>query len=167
VGTLILAACGGGGATAEEWRTIRGEGYAARVPAGWELERPPRTVAAANPDGPETVSIGVFRLSKPFDAALWSEAVAELNDVAARLAERLSPTARVERSRDGILQGRRGRFYEIRYRRDDVELVDRVVFLLVDTREYQLTCRIAVAEPGPGTEACAELHRSFRLRPPP
>ena len=71
-------------------QTIRGPRFAAEVPAGWRIERPPRTVAAASPDGPEAVSVGTFRLGKRFRPELWDDAVEELNDVAARRAERVA-----------------------------------------------------------------------------
>ena len=143
---------------------MRGNGFVANVPAGWTIERPPRTLAAASPDGPEAVSIGVFRLAKPVTDELWPGAVRELNDVAARLAERLAPTARVVASRDGRVGERRARLYEIRYAREGEQLLDRVAFVLVGTREYQLTCRVRVESPDAGDDACDELLRSFRPR---
>jgi hypothetical protein len=143
---------------------VSGPGYEANVPAEWVVERPPRTIAAESPDGPESVSVAAFRLGRPFRPALWAEAVRELNDVAARLAERLAPSALVDSSRDTTLAGRRARIYEIGYRRAGARLVDRVAFVLVDRREYQLTCRIDTGNPSVGEEACEELLRSFRLR---
>lgn len=117
---------------------------------------------ARRPGGPESVAIAVFRLAKPFRAELWEEAVGELNDVAARLAERLGSTARVVRSGSETLRGRRARSYVIAYRRDGRQLEDRVVFLLRGLREYQLTCRILVDDDHADLEACDELKRSFR-----
>lgn len=117
---------------------------------------------AKNPDGPESVAVAVFRLAKPFRAELWEEAVGELNDVAARLAERLGSTALVVRSGSATLDGERARSYVIAYRRDGRALQDRVVFLLRGRREYQLTCRILVDEDDADVEACDELKRSFR-----
>jgi hypothetical protein len=110
------------------------------------------------------VSVAVFRLGRPFRPALWEEAVEELNDVAARLAERLGPSALVESTRDATIAGRRARVYELGYTRGSERLLDRVAFVLVGRREYQLTCRIDAVEPEPGEQACAELVRSFRLR---
>ena len=126
------------------------------------MERAPRVVLAGNPDGPESVAVAVFRLAKPFRPELWDEAVAELNDVAARLAERLGSTALVVRSESTTLDGRRARRYLITYRRDGRAMQDRVVFLLRGRREYQLTCRILVDEHDADLGACAELTRSFR-----
>jgi hypothetical protein len=143
---------------------VSGDGYSAVVPAGWRVDRPPRTVTASNPDGPEAVSIAVFTLARRFDPTRWTEAVAELNDVAARVAERIASTARVSSSRDGVVGGRRARLYEIEYRRAGEPMLDLVVFLLVGRREYQLTCRIRVDEPAVGTDACALLRDSFRVR---
>jgi hypothetical protein len=158
--SLILAACGG---SDDEWRAVGGPGYTVNVPARWEVTRPPRTIAAETGDGPESVSVAVFRLGRPFRPALWDDAVQELNDVAARLAERLAPSALVDMSRDGTIAGRRARVYEIGYRRGATQLVDRVAFVLVGRREFQLTCRIA-AERDDGERACDELFDSFRLR---
>lgn len=118
---------------------------------------------AANPDGPESVAVAVFRLAKPFRPMLWDEAVGELNDVAARLAERLGPTAVVVLSDSATLDGRRARSYVITYRRDGRAMEDRVVFVLHGRREYQLTCRVLVDEDNADVEACDELKRSFRL----
>jgi hypothetical protein len=160
--TLILAACGASGSS-EDSQQLQGTGFTAQAPAAWNLERPPRTVLARSPDGPESVAVAVFRLAKPFQPELWAEAVGELNDVAARLAERLGSTALVVRSGSTTLAGRRARRYFIDYRRDGVAMQDRVVFLLSGRREYQLTCRIVVDEDDADVEACDELTRSFRL----
>lgn len=126
------------------------------------MERAPQTVLAGNPDGPESVAVAVFRLAKPFRPALWDEAVRELNDVAARLAERLGPTALVARSDSATLDGRRARSYVITYGREGRAMEDRVVFVLRGRREYQLTCRVLVDEDDADVEACDELKRSFR-----
>ena len=118
---------------------------------------------AENPDGPESVSVARFRLAAPFEPARWAAAVQELNDVAARLAERLAPTAIVRRSGEETIDGRRARTYEIAYERDDSSIVDRVAFVLDGRREFQLTCRIDADDPDPGAAACDRLRRSFRI----
>jgi hypothetical protein len=120
-------------------------------------------VLAGNPDGPESVAVAVFRLAKPFRPELWNEAVGELNDVAARLAERLGPSALVVLSETATLDGRRARSYVITYRRAGQAMEDRVVFVLRGRSEYQLTCRVLVDEDDADVEACDELRRSFRL----
>ena len=117
---------------------------------------------ARRPDGPESVAVAVFRLAKPFRAELWDEAVGELNDVAARLAERLGSSSLVVRSGFETLHGRQARSYVIAYRRAGRPMEDRVVFLLRGRREYQLTCRILVDDEDADLEACDELKRSFR-----
>jgi hypothetical protein len=129
------------------------------------VERAPQTVVAGNPDGPESVAVAVFRLAKPFRPELWDEAVGELNDVAARLAERLSSTALVVRSGSTKLDGSQARSYVIAYRREGRAMEDRVAFLLRGRREYQLTCRILVDEHTADLEACDELKRSFGATP--
>lgn len=163
--TLILAGCGGD-EPPEPPRVVAGATWRAEVPRSWELERPPRTVVAASPDGPEAVSVATFRLGRRFEPELWPAAVRELNDVAARLAERLGPTGAVERTEDSTVGPHRARTYEIAYERDGVLLTDRVTFVLRGLEQYQLTCRIAVDDPGPGVEACERLLGSFRLLPP-
>lgn len=142
---------------------LRGPGYTAEAPGGWELSRPPRTIAADNPDGPESVSVAQFRLARRFQPSLWDAAVVELNDVAARLAERIGPEAVVGRSGQTTIAGRRARTYEIDYTRKGERLVDKVAFILEGRREFQLTCRIRVDDPDPGTDACDRLRSSFRL----
>ena len=87
----------------------------------------------------------------------------ELNDVAARLAERIGPEAVVRRSGQATIAGRRARTYEIDYTREGERLVDKVAFVLDGRREFQLTCRIQVAEPDTGSDACNRLRSSFRL----
>jgi hypothetical protein len=129
------------------------------------VARAPQTVLAGNPDGPESVAVAVFRLAKPFRPALWDEAVGELNDVAARLAERLGSTALVVRSGSATLDGGQARSYVIAYRREGRAMQDRVAFLLRGRREYQLTCRILVDEDDADVEACDGLKRSFGTTP--
>jgi hypothetical protein len=86
-----------------------------------------------------------------------------LNDVAARLAERIGPEAVVRRSGQATIAGRRARTYEIDYTRDGRQLVDKVAFVLDGRREFQLTCRIQVDDSDTGTDACERLRSSFRL----
>ena len=142
---------------------LRGPGYTAEAPGGWQLSRPPRTIAADNPDGPESVSFSQFRLARRFQPSLWDAAVVELNDVAARLAERIGPEAVVGRSGQTTIAGRRARTYEIDYTREGERFVDKVAFILEGRREFQLTCRVRVDDPDPGAEACDRLRSSFRL----
>ena len=87
----------------------------------------------------------------------------ELNDVAARLAERIGPDGVVRRSGQATIGGRRARTYDIDYTREGRKLVDKVAFVLEARREFQLTCRIDVDDPDTGTDACDRLRSSFRL----
>jgi hypothetical protein len=104
-----------------------------------------------------------FRLARRYEPSLWDAAVVELNDVAARLAERLGPEAVVRRSGQATIAGRRARTYEIDYTREGEQFVDKVAFILDGRREFQLTCRIRVDEPETGRDACDRLRSSFRL----
>jgi hypothetical protein len=109
------------------------------------------------------VSVAQFRLARRFRPSLWDAAVVELNDVAARLAERIGPAADVRRSGQATIAGRRARTYEIAYTRQSRRLVDRVAFVLDGRREFQLTCRIDVDDPDAGSQACEMLRSSFRI----
>ena len=109
------------------------------------------------------MSVAQFRLARRFKPSLWDAAVVELNDVAARLAERIGPEAVVGRSGQTTIAGRRARTYEIDYTREGERLVDKVAFILEGRREFQLTCRVRVDDPDPGTDACDRLRSSFRL----
>jgi hypothetical protein len=108
--------------------------------------------------------VASFRLGKPFDPGLWDEAVPELNDVAARIAERLGSSAFVAKSGWAALDGRRARSYVVTFRRDGRAMEDHVLFLLKGRREYQLTCRFVVDDDDVDVRACDELKRSFRTR---
>jgi hypothetical protein len=102
-------------------------------------------------------------LRRAFTPDLWDEAIVELDVVARDLAHELSPLAQLSDPRSGVIAGRRARVYEIRYERSGVDLLERVAFLFVGRREYQLTCRIVATEPSLGEEACAELRASFEV----
>jgi hypothetical protein len=142
---------------------VTGNGWSARFPADWRLERGARRLAAAPEDGAESVVVATFPLRRAFRADLWDEAIAELDVVARDLSERLSTVAQLSNGRNTSVAGRRARVYEIRYERGRITLVERVAFLFNGRREYQLTCRIDEREPERGESACSELYASFSL----
>jgi hypothetical protein len=138
-------------------------GWTARFPADWELERTAGRLAAERPDGAESVAVATFPLRRRFRADLWDEAVAELDVVARDLAQELSALAQLSNGINTSIDGRRARSYEIRYERDGIPLIERVAFVFEGRREFQLTCRIDEREPEPGEAACSELLASFAL----
>lgn len=98
----------------------------------------------------------IFRLGRPYRAALWPAVVPQLDRVAAQLAGELS--GKLGAGTTLTVGGRRSRRYEIAYERDGKQLVERIGFVLSGRREYQLLCRYE-NEPA----ACDRLFRSFRL----
>ena len=103
----------------------------------------------------------MFALRRAYRPDLWDEAVNEVEVVARNLASRLSETANVGQGHTTIVAGRRARVFEITYSAGGEELLERVAFLFVGRREYQLTCRIDRRDREPGEAACVELFRSF------
>jgi hypothetical protein len=121
-------------------------------------------VIARKPDGVERVAVAQFRLPKPFKPALWSEARSELRKVADTIAVQTSPDAKVAAPEVARVARRRALAFDITYERDGKARVDRLIFLLVGTREFQLTCSILLADRAAGDAACEQLRKSFRLR---
>lgn len=124
---------------------MRGEGYAVRMPADWQVRRHGRIVEAGS--GKALVSVTTLPLPKAFTPALWREAVAEMDKRAAQYAEQVGTS--VDRSRTITVAGQEARAYDLK--RDL-----RLAFLLVDRREYVLYCRNAGS-------ACDTLFSSFQL----
>lgn len=133
---------------------MSGDGYRFDAPAGWKVTRTARIISAA--EGDELVSVTVFPLAKPFRVELWEKAVPELDRVAGQLAAELG--GRVAVSETSTLASRRARSYEIEYTTGGKPLVERIGFVLVGKREYQLLCRYAGDD-----DACAAFMLSFTL----
>jgi hypothetical protein len=150
---VALAGCGGSHAKAQ---VLSGEGYTFAAPAGWEVSRAKQSVQAGK--GDSSVSVTVFRLTHPYRAALWPRVVPELDGIARDLADQLrgrsSPGTTV------VVGGRRARRYDISFRRDGGDFVERITFVLDGRREYQLLCRYRA---GADVRPCAALGSSFRL----
>jgi hypothetical protein len=121
-------------------------------------------VIARNPEGVERVAVAQFRLPKPFKPALWSRAKSELRKVADTIAVQTAPDAKVAAPEDARVAGKRALAFDITYERDGKARVDRLIFLLVGTHEFQLTCSISLAARTVGDAACEQLRESFRLR---
>jgi hypothetical protein len=160
---LILAACGG-----EEPKEpsigLSGPGWTAQAPAGWEVERRARTVIARPSGGREQVVVAEFPLPKPFRPALWPKAKPELRKLAETIAVQTSPDAKVAAPEELLVAGHRALAFDVTYERNGEPRVDRLLFLLVGRREFQLTCSISLEHRAAGDAACAQLRRTFRLR---
>ena len=111
------------------------------------MARPPSGVAARR--GAGLVSVSVFPLVRAYDPAKFAAAAKELDGVAAKLAKQAGTT--LTRSETVTVGNRKVRAY--RYG------ADRIAFVLVGKREYQLFCRRAA-------KACDLLFSSFTLAGP-
>ena len=160
---LILAACGGDKPEEPPVR-LSGPGWTALAPPGWEVERRPKTVIAKRPVGSEKVVVAQFPLPKRFRPALWPQARPELRKLAETIAVQTSPNAKVAAPEETRLAGQRALSFDVTYEREGEARLDRLVFLLVGLREFQLTCSISLEKRALGDAACAQLRRTFRLR---
>ena len=148
-----LAGCGGSGVRTQ---VVGGNGYTFEAPAGWAIAHAPRSVQAGK--GDSSVSVTVFRLTHPYRSALWPKVVPELDGIARDLAGQLR--GRSSRGTTVVVGGRRARRYDISFRRDGGDFVERITFVLDGRREYQLLCRYRA---GADVRPCAALGSSFRL----
>jgi plasmid stabilization system protein ParE len=152
---LAAAGCGGSGAT--KTQALTGADFGFSAPGGWAVKRTAQMVEAAR--GDRAVSVTVFTLKRAFTPQLWPEVVPELDRVAASLADQLR--GRAGTGTTVTLAGHRARSYEISFRRDNRDFVERITFVLDGKREFQLLCRYPAGTDEP---ACAALGSSFRLR---
>ncbi len=152
---FILAACGGSARhKAQATQRARGPGFTFAAPAGWHVAAGANAVVARK--GGALVSATRFPLVKPYRPALFAKAAKELDRVAAELAARSH--AKLTESETTTVDGRRIRAYRLAARSYD----DRIGFLLVGKREYQLLCQ-AGAGSGDPDGACGLLFSSFTV----
>ncbi len=135
--------------------TLQGDGYRFVAPGGWTVTRTGTSVAATH--GSEAISVTTFRLTRPYRATLWKQAVTELDGVAAKLAAELHGT--VATSRTVKVGAATARQYELAFTKDGERLVEQITFVLRGRREYELLCRFKAGKDEP---ACARLLVSFR-----
>jgi hypothetical protein len=160
---LALAGCGGGGGDGDsvELQRLVGPGFSFSVPAGWQVTRTSRSVAASpTKDGVESVSATVFQLARPFDPAKWEITVRELDRLAKQLADRLGGS--LEQAKTVRVGGIRARQYGIAYEAKGRELGQRLVFLLRKRSEYQLLCRWQRPPADEILQGCESLASTFR-----
>jgi hypothetical protein len=133
---------------------VGGNGFTFAAPAGWEVKRSARTVAAEDGDV-DRVQVTTFRLVKPYRPALFAAASRELDRVAEQLADRLK--GRLTTRRTITVAGRKARQYVI----DHDGTSQEITFVLRGRNEYQLLCRRE--DDGDGA-ACRLLVDRFALR---
>jgi hypothetical protein len=113
---------------------------------------------APKPASPELVSVSTFPLLHPYKASLFGAATRELDRDARQLAKRLGGT--VAKSSTVTLDGVKSRQYELDYRSGGTDYRQRITFVLLGKREYQLLCRWTGDEPS----ACPQLEKTFAPR---
>lgn len=145
----FVAGCGGSAHTATKSRLVGGDGFVFRAPVDWKVRRSARTVQSKSGDA--LVSVTIFALPRPFRPPLWSKAVEELDRVARQLAKR--EQAKLTSSETTRIAGRPARVYEL----DHAGVQERLGFVLLGRREYELFCRGAGAD-------CDMLFSSFDFR---
>ena len=157
---LVIVGCGHGGSAAAT-QTIRGERYSFAAPASWQISRTSHAVSAApRDDRIGLISVSVFRIARPFRTALWPQVVRELDRVAGDYARKLP--GRLTSRATLRVAGRRARRYEFVYRRNEIGLGQRLVFLFQGRREFQLLCRYPAPPSREFSQACDRLATSFR-----
>jgi hypothetical protein len=150
---VVLAGCGGGGATPSA-QSVGGKGYRFAAPAGWHVTHAAEVTSAGN--GDELVSVTVFPLGRPFRPELWEKTVPELDRVASQLVGQLG--GHMTSLEGGVLAGHRARSYDIAFTRGGKDFVERIAFFFSGRREYQLLCRFVGDD-----SACRDFRASFRL----
>lgn len=162
-GVAVLAGgCGGGSTrvkttTAPTDQVVRGAGYTFTAPARW---RPLATPRGMNVSGAvwQLITVGVYKLVKPYAPDRFEATARELDGVAANLAA--GRKGKVTAKETLTVAGRQVRSYRIAYTVGDESLTQQVTFVLRGTTEWLLVCRRAAADPdGP----CAALLSSFAL----
>ena len=147
---LILAGCGG--SASEKLQVVSGEGFQFQAPAGWDVSRLARGVAAAS--GPvNLLQAQHFLLVKPYRAALFEKTTRELNGTATRLAQQNAGSVAASATRQ--IAGRRSRYYRIDFGPGKSE---EIAFVLVGKDEYYLLCR---RSSGKSDADCARLFSTF------
>ena len=147
VAALLLAGCGGSKVSASEQR-VRGSGYSFRAPSDWTVARRLRTIVAKS--GSAVIQVSVFPQPQEFDPVRWQQYVAGTDRAVAQVVEQ--EKAKLERSREATVAGRRARVYELSRGKTQ----ERLAFFFVGRREYELYCRDAGS-------ACDALLSSFSL----
>jgi hypothetical protein len=150
VALVILAGCGGSGATKAQ--LVRGPGYRFEAPAGWKVERTQRQVSATH--GSERVQVATFSLLKPYAPTLYDRVAKELAARMAQVARHVHGT--VSGSRDVVAGGIRSHSYEVQV----ADHVEEYTFVLRGLREVQLLCRLRSSSPD---EPCKRLISGFAL----
>jgi hypothetical protein len=160
---FALAACGGSSKQAQPARSavVKGSGFQFEAPSGWTTKSSgTSTEARRDAAGRTMVSATAFTLLKPYSPKLFASAAKELDRVAAKLAVQSKST--LSESKTVTVDGRKIRAYRLTVRPASGPSFDeRIGFVLLGKREYQLLCRAPVGSGDPNG-ACALLYATFK-----
>ncbi len=159
---VLAGGCGGGSTPAKTTaapthRVVKGAGYTFTAPAGWRPLATQRGVSVSG-TGRQLITVGVYKLVKPYAPRRFEATARELDGVAANLAA--GRKGKVTAKETLTVAGRQVRSYRIVYTVGDESLAQQVTFVLRGTTEWLLVCRRAASDPD---EPCATLLSSFAL----
>ncbi len=163
---FALVACGGASKHAQPGGSavVKGLGFRFEAPSGWTTKSTgTATEARRDAAGRTMVSATAFTLLKPYSPKLFARAAKELDRVAAKLAAQSRST--LAESTTTTVDGRRIRAYRLTvHPASGPSFDERIGFVLLGRREYQLLCRAPVGSGDPDG-ACALLYSSFTTAP--
>ncbi len=149
---LILAGCGGSGATNAQF--VSGPGFRFTAPGGWKVVHAQRQVSATH--GSDLVQVATFPLLKPYSAALFQPVAKELTARMSQVAQQSHGT--VSGTSTVTAGGIRSHSYTVRVG----DHVDEYTFVLRGMREVQLLCR---RDAKSSDAACKQLIAGLVLKP--
>jgi hypothetical protein len=160
---FALAACGGAskqGQTAGN-AVVKGVGYQFEAPSGWTTKSSATsTEVRLDAAGRTMVSATVFTLLKPYSPTMFARTAKELDRVAAKLA--LQSNSTLSESTTVTVDGKKIRAYRLTvHPASGPSFDERIGFVLLGKREYQLLCRAPVGTGDPNG-ACALLYETFK-----
>jgi len=163
---LALVACGGASKHAEPAgnAVVKGFGFQFEAPTGWTTKSTGMaTEARRDAAGPAIVSATAFTLLKPYSPKLFPKAAKELDRIAAKLAAQSH--SKLSESKTITVDGQTVRAYRLTvHPTSGLSFVERIGFVLLGMREYQLFCRAPVGSSDPDG-ACALLYATFKTSP--
>jgi hypothetical protein len=150
--TLILAGCGGSGASQPTYQDVRAAGFRFQAPVGWSVKTAGRMTTAARDS--ELVQVATFPLAKPYTPALFDKVASEIAVRMAQVAHQSGGA--VSGSSVARPGGIKSHVYDVKVG----DHVDQYVFVLRGKREYQLLCR---RKSSSSEDFCEQLIASFAL----
>jgi hypothetical protein len=161
---VLLSGCGGGGGGTTEavkGQRVVGDGFTFSAPDAWHATHASTTVTVRpGGEGPTLASVTTLSLRSSYTPSLFAGVTKELDRVTNALAGKLA--GKVIGRRTVVVDGLRSRQYDLAYEKDGTGLIDRITFVLKDTREYYVLCRWPADQGEP--DACGLLQSTFSIR---